>query len=82
MKPVKIQIKKQFQINGDYIELNKLLKACGWCATGGHAKITIKDKLVTVDGEIETRIRRKIRDGMTVEFNLQSQQVKRISIVE
>jgi len=61
-----------FKISGDYIELNKLLKASGLCGTGGQAKMIIKDGLVIVDGEIETRIRRKIRHGMIIKYLAQS----------
>ena len=57
-----------FKISDDYIELNKLLKVTGLCSTGGETKIVIEDGLVTVDGEIELRKRRKIRDGMVVRY--------------
>jgi ribosome-associated protein len=59
---------QHFVITDEYIELNKLLKASGVCDTGGQAKMIIEDGLVFVDGEIETRKRRKIRDGMIVEY--------------
>ena len=58
-----------FEISGDYIELNKLLKATGCCPTGGMAKLTISEGLVIVDGEIEYRKRRKIRSGQEVAFD-------------
>ncbi len=61
-----------FTITDEYIELNKLLKASGLCGTGGHAKIVIEDNLVTVDGVIETRKRRKIRHGMIVNYDNQT----------
>ena len=61
-----------FTITDEYIELNKLLKASGLCGTGGHAKMVIEDNLVTVDGTIETRKRRKLTDGMIVEYSDQS----------
>ncbi len=60
---------QQFVISDEYIELNKLLKASGLCDTGGQAKMVIEDKLVTVDGEIETRKRKKIKDGMIVKYD-------------
>jgi ribosome-associated protein len=59
----------EFQITGDYIELDKLLKAARLCGTGGEARIVISEGLVTVDGEIEMRLRRKVRSGMTVDFD-------------
>ena len=58
-----------FTITDEYIELNKLLKASGLCGTGGQAKMVIEDNLVTVDGTIETRKRRKITNGMIVEYS-------------
>jgi len=58
-----------FTITDEYIELNKLLKASGMCGTGGQAKMVIEDNLVIVDGTIETRKRRKISDGMIVEYS-------------
>lgn len=58
-----------FEISGDYIELNKLLKASGLCDTGGMAKRVIVDGQVEVNETVEYRIRRKIRNGQTVTFN-------------
>ncbi|MBN2810233.1 MAG: RNA-binding S4 domain-containing protein [Deltaproteobacteria bacterium] len=66
---------QQFVITDAYIELNKLLKASGLCDTGGQAKIVIEDGLVTVEGETETRKRRKIRPGMTINYNNSDLQV-------
>ncbi|MDK2858595.1 MAG: ribosome-associated protein [Verrucomicrobiota bacterium] len=59
----------EFMIDGDFIELFKLLKATKLCGTGGEAKTVIDEGRVTVDGEVETRLRRKIRPGMNVEYN-------------
>ena len=58
-----------FKISGEYIELIKLLKASGLCGTGGQAKMVVEDRLVTVDGEIETRKRRKVKGGMLVKYD-------------
>ncbi len=58
-----------FTISSEYIELNKLLKATGLCSTGGQAKMLVEDRLVLVDDEIETRLRRKIRKGMIVQYD-------------
>ena len=57
-----------FEISADYIPLNKLLKASGLCQSGGRAKITIESGAVQVDGKVEYRKRRKIRNGQTVKF--------------
>ncbi|MBM4153362.1 MAG: RNA-binding S4 domain-containing protein [Kiritimatiellaceae bacterium] len=59
----------EFKITDEYIELDKLLKATQQCGTGGEARIMIRDGLVKVDGVVESRLRRKIRPGMTVEFD-------------
>ena len=64
-----------FEISDEYIELNKLLKASGLCNTGGQAKIAVEDGLVTVDGETETRKRRKIKGGMIVKYDIHSVKV-------
>jgi ribosome-associated protein len=66
---------QEFEISSEYIELNKLLKARGLCDSGGSAKMVIKDGLVTVDGEIETRVRRKIKNEGIIQYNNQTLQV-------
>ena len=43
-----------------YIQLNNLLQICQLAQTGGHAKILIQQKEVLVNGEIETRVRKKL----------------------
>lgn len=58
----------KFKLKNDYIELNKLLKVTGLCATGGMAKIVTDEGLVKVDGEPEFRKRCKIRKGQRIEF--------------
>jgi len=56
-------------IDGDYIELIKLLKAAGICDTGGAAKIAVDEGYVKVDGLVESRKRCKIRKGQVVEID-------------
>jgi len=55
--------------NGEYIELNKLLKTMSLIESGGMAKQIILDELVLVNNEVETRIRKKLRIGDVVEFD-------------
>ncbi|MCM2288669.1 MAG: RNA-binding S4 domain-containing protein [Sulfuritalea sp.] len=55
-----------FQLQGEFIELNVLLKLLGLVPSGGAAKTLIAEGAVTVDGATETRIRRKLRAGNTV----------------
>ena len=50
-------------------ELYKILKFEGLAASGGEAKQVIADGLVIVNGEIETRKRKKIVAGDTIIFN-------------
>lgn len=59
-------INKEFELSEDYIELIKLLKFLGIAETGGQAKLMVENGLVQVDGETESRKRRKVRAGMTV----------------
>lgn len=51
----------------EFIELNKLLKLMQIAQTGGHAKIMIEDGEVVVNGEPESRVRKKLRAGDVVE---------------
>lgn len=53
----------------EFIELNNLLKALNWVASGGEAKVVIKEGKVIVNNEIELRVRRKMRTGDTFGFD-------------
>ena len=57
-----------FELRGEYIQLNQLLKALGWAENGGAANTVIDEGYVTVNGELEVRKRNKIYRGMVVEF--------------
>lgn len=56
----------------EYIELYKVLKVQGMISAGGEAKHVIAEGMVSVNGEVETRKRKKITAGDTVEFNGES----------
>jgi len=56
-------------INGEYIELIKLLKLAGLCDSGGAAKVAVDEGLVRVDGIVEKRKRCKIRKSQIVELD-------------
>lgn len=56
------------EISQEPVELYKILKFEGMVATGGEAKLVISDGLVQVNGKIETRKRKKIVAGDTIEF--------------
>ena len=55
-----------FELTEDFIELIKLIKFMGLSETGGQAKLVVENGMVKVDGEVESRKRRKVRKGMTV----------------
>ena len=51
------------------VELYKILKFENLAASGGEAKYLIADGLVRVNGEVETRKRKKIHPGDTIEIS-------------
>ena len=51
-----------------YIELNAFVKKIGSAPTGGQAKTLIRSGVIKVNGEIETRNRRKLIATDIVEF--------------
>ena len=51
-----------------YLELNTFLNIKGLASSGGTAKILIREEKVKVNGEIETRNKRKLHTGDEVEF--------------
>ncbi len=55
-----------FELRGEYIELDKLLKATGLADSGGVARMMITEQQVRVDGQIELRKTAKIRAGQLV----------------
>lgn len=57
-----------FELRGEYIELDKLLKAMGLADSGGHARMMITEGLVRVDGQAESRKTAKIRAGQRVQL--------------
>jgi ribosome-associated protein len=55
-----------FELRGEYITLDALLKATGLAPSGGIAKMMIADGRVQVDGREELRKTCKIRAGQVV----------------
>ena len=55
-------------IRDEYIELYKLLKLAELAASGGEAKYMISEGMVRVNGEVETRKRKKIGARDVVEY--------------
>ncbi|MFG6449290.1 RNA-binding S4 domain-containing protein [Roseateles sp. BYS180W] len=62
----------EFQLRGEYIELDKLLKATGLAESGGQARMMISEGLVQVDGQTESRKTAKIRPGQQVRLGEQT----------
>ena len=60
-------MKQEFQIKGELITLDALLKAVGAADSGAHAKAMVAEGLVRVDGEVELRKTRKLRGGVELE---------------
>ena len=64
-----VENSRTLSISGENIELYKLLKLEGLCHSGGAAKLAISEGLVRVNGEIETRKRKKIVATDVIEFD-------------
>ncbi len=56
-------------INKEPVELYKILKFEGLVPSGGVAKLAIESGDVKLNGEVETRKRKKIVAGDVIEFN-------------
>ena len=56
------------ELESEFVELYKILKFEGLAESGGNAKQAIREGLVSVNGEIETRKRKKIRAGDQIDF--------------
>jgi ribosome-associated protein len=56
----------EFQLRGEYIALNDLLKLAGVCDSGGAGKALVAEGEVSVDGAVELRKTAKIRAGQVV----------------
>lgn len=57
------------EVSSQPIELYKVLKIANAISGGGEAKHVISEGYVFVNGEEETRKRRKVYDGDLIEFN-------------
>jgi ribosome-associated protein len=60
------------EIESEPIELYKLLKFASLLSSGGEAKLAIENGDVLVNGELETRKRKKIFSGDSVTFDGQT----------
>jgi ribosome-associated protein len=57
---------QQFDLEGEHVELNQLLKLAGLCHSGGAGKMLVASGAVYVDGAPELRKTAKIRAGQVV----------------
>ena len=66
--PIMHGMTQPITIRDEMIHLDQLLKLTGVVGSGGQARMLVDDGLVRVNGEPETRRRRKLRPGDTVEI--------------
>ncbi len=60
------------ELESEFVELYKILKFEGISDSGGAAKQVIADGLVSVNGEVETRKRKKISAGDQIDVEGQT----------
>jgi ribosome-associated protein len=65
-------------ITREPVELYKILKFEGMVSSGGEAKSVIADGKVLVNGETETRKRKKIVSGDIIEFGQEKIRIQAI----
>lgn len=58
--------RQEFELTREYIELDSLLKLLAIASSGGVAKMMIAEGMVQVNGEVESRKTRKLREGDVV----------------
>lgn len=66
---------KEISIGTEIIELGKFLKFSGLAPSGGQAKMWIEQGLIQVNGQKETRRRKKLTPGDTVTYEGQTVRV-------
>ena len=59
---------REFKLTKEFIELNKLLKYENVISSGAEAGVVITEGYVLVNGEVETRKRKKLRKGDVILF--------------
>ncbi len=67
---------REVKITREPVELYKILKFEGMVSSGGEAKSVIAEGMVLVNGELETRKRKKIVSGDIIEFNNETIQIR------
>lgn len=61
-----------YKLETETIELQQLLKVLNFVQTGGEAKIVIAEGLVKINGEVETKRRKKLRKNDVMEYKNQT----------
>jgi len=59
----------EFKLKAEFIELDNLLKILEFATSGAQAREQIQAGRVKVNGQVESRIRRKLCPGDCVEFS-------------
>jgi len=59
----------KFNLEKEYIELNKLLKILSMVNSGGQANSIISNGLVYYNGQVDRRKRLKLRKGDVIKFS-------------
>ena len=67
---------KTVEIRQEPVELYKILKMENLASSGGEAKFLIAEGKVSVNGEIETRKRKKIVSGDIIMFDVHELRMK------
>ena len=67
---------REVEITTEPVELYKILKFEGMTSSGGEAKQVIDQGMVLVNGEVETRKRKKIISGDVIEFASEKIRIK------
>jgi len=70
---------REVEVTEEPVELYKILKFEGMVPSGGEAKLVVSEGMVKVNGVVETRKRKKIMSGDTIEF---SGEIVKIKLVE
>jgi len=70
---------REVEVTEEPVELYKILKFEGMVPSGGEAKLVVSEGMVKVNGVVETRKRKKIMSGDSIEF---SGEIVKIKLVE
>jgi ribosome-associated protein len=62
-------MEQRFELRGEWIALDQLMKAVAWVGSGGEAHALVGAGEVKVDGAVELRKRAKLRAGQRVSFH-------------